>query len=473
MDLTHLAKRVVAFAIACVFCTSHSYARDQEQLAQNLATYLSIPTVSMPPGSLERSEAFDLHLDFLRAQYPTVFSELEVDLISNYTLLIRWPGSDSTKEPVLFTAHSDVVPVEPGSEALWTHPPFAGVIADGKIWGRGALDDKSGVISLFEAFEKLLLNGHKPVRDVYLGIGHDEEVSGALGAKKIAEKLQSQGRRFAFVIDEGGMIMGEGNPFIKDQQIAMINIAEKTYLTITLVAKGPGGHSSGPPKSTTAGRIARAITRLESNPFPPALSEPVRKMLAVQGQYSSFPRSWILNNLWLTEPLVLNQMMSDSLASSLIRTTTAVTMVHGGTKENSLPQRTEAKVNFRLLPNISIQQVVERVRYIIDDDSIEVIAEGWDPGVHVSKTGNKSWLAIHEGINKVYPGTISMPGMIPATTDARYYIALSDSVYRFHGVKSSPAEFSSIHGNDERIGVESFAKAVRVAEEIIKSSDKM
>ena len=150
---------------------------------ERLAQAVRIPTISNQDPALVDREAFTAFKQFLESTYPSVFEQLEAEWVNEFSLLLIWPGSDAGAGAILFTAHHDVVPVEPGTEDDWTHPAFDGVIADGRIYGRGTLDDKIGVIGLLEALERLLAEGFAPRKTIVLGFGHDEEVSGANGAR--------------------------------------------------------------------------------------------------------------------------------------------------------------------------------------------------------------------------------------------------------------------------------------------------
>ena len=171
--------------------------------AERLAEAVRIKTVShyntaqIDYGEFERFHAF------LRAAYPRVFSQLQVEVISDYSLMISWPGTDSALQPILFLAHMDVVPVEPGTEQDWQHPAFAGVVADGRIYGRGTLDDKQGLLGLMEAAETLLAEGFTPRRTIMFAFGHDEEISGKAGAVGIARRMRELGLHFEWMVDEG------------------------------------------------------------------------------------------------------------------------------------------------------------------------------------------------------------------------------------------------------------------------------
>ncbi len=159
---------------------------DAEAVAARLAGALRIPTISRgTPPHVDTSTFAAMHA-YLEESFPVTHARLHRETVNTHTLLYRWDGSDPSLAPVLLMAHLDVVPVSPGTEADWTHPPFGGVVADGYIWGRGALDVKSGVLGLLEAVERALAAGFTPTRSVYLCFGHDEEIGGGRGAAAAA-----------------------------------------------------------------------------------------------------------------------------------------------------------------------------------------------------------------------------------------------------------------------------------------------
>ncbi len=149
---------------------------DANAAAGRLAGALRFPTISHEDGTQVESQAFlDLHR-FLEQTFPKVHATLKREVVADYSLLYTWPGKDPKLAPILLMSHQDVVPVEPGTEKDWTHPAFSGDVADGFVWGRGALDDKAGVTAILEAIETLLDRGFQPRRTVLLAFGHDEEV---------------------------------------------------------------------------------------------------------------------------------------------------------------------------------------------------------------------------------------------------------------------------------------------------------
>jgi carboxypeptidase PM20D1 len=435
--------------------------------AERLSEAIRLQTISYQERSQINYGEFLRFHEFLRASYPLVFARLEVQTINEYSLLLRWPGSDTELAPILFTAHMDVVPIEPGTEGDWQHPPFAGVIADERIYGRGALDDKQGLLSLLEAAESLLAEGFVPTRTLVFAFGHDEEVSGKEGAGKIAARMRELGWHFAWMVDEGGMVLTD-NPLLPDKPVAIINVAEKGYLTLTLTATGEGGHSSRPPKISTIGRLSAALERIENNPFPTRLVAPVAAMLETMAPHLEQPEQFIFSNLWLTGGVVADRMSGDPLTGSFVRTTTALTMFNAGVKENVVPQRAEAKINFRLLPGDTPETVVARITELVNDPAIVISYDNWDQVPGVSDYQDSGFAVISEAVSSVYPEAVVVPSLLIATTDTRHYIDLSDNQYRFQGMMIDTNQARSIHGTNENVGVQSYENSIEVARQMMQ-----
>jgi len=439
---------------------------DADGAAQRLAAAVRFATVShQHRDSIDYAEFERFHA-FLRGAFPRSFAAAEVEVVGGYSLLLRWPGSDPALAPVLFTAHMDVVPIEPGTEDDWEQPPFAGVVADGRIYGRGTLDDKQGLLGLLEAMEQLLADGFSPRRGLVFAFGHDEEIGGRKGAGNLARRLRELDQGCAWMVDEGGMLMADG-PLLPGRPVALVNVAEKAYVTLTLVATGEGGHSSRPPATSTIGRLAAALLRIEDNPYPVRLSPPVAAMLEAMAPHMAQPRRFVFENLWLTGPLVARYMGRDPLTGALVRSTTALTMIDAGVKENVVPQRAEAKVNFRLLPGDTPEALVQRVRSLVDDPQIEILSDGWNDVPPISDHRGEGFEVIAGAVAAVYPDAVVLPSLLFATTDTRHYIGVCENQYRFHGVLVSAAQASSVHGTNEYIEVASYEKSIAVARQLL------
>ncbi|MCX2982630.1 M20/M25/M40 family metallo-hydrolase [Halieaceae bacterium IMCC14734] len=436
--------------------------------AENLAAAVRFATISHQDRNQVDEQAFlGLHA-FLRETYPQTFAQLEVKVINDFSLVLVWRGSETTAKPVLFTAHMDVVPVEPGTEADWTHPAFDGVIENGVIYGRGTLDDKLGVISLLEAVERLLARSYAPARTVVFAFGHDEEVSGVQGAGEIARYLKEEGFYFDWMVDEGGMMFND-NPLVPGEQVALIGVAEKLYLTLIFRVEGEGGHSSRPPRVTTIGRLAAAVKKVEDNPFPARIVPPIDAMLERMAPHVDFPQSFLFNNLWLSDWLIARIMESNPTTAAFVQTTTALTMFNAGVKENVIPQMAEARINFRLLPGDSAEMVIERVTELVDDPAVKITrAANTARQAPVAQIDGPGFVQVSRAVEAVYPNTLVLPYMLPATTDVRHYLDLADNHYRFHGALIGMEQGAQIHGTDEQLSVASFEKTVDIAVQMIQ-----
>lgn len=443
---------------------------DAQAAAERLAGAVRFPTISHEEkGKVERAAFLGLH-EYLGRSFPRVHASLSREVVAGYSLLYTWKGRDPNLAPIVLMSHQDVVPVEPGTERSWTHPAFSGLIADGHIWGRGTLDDKSGVLGILEAVEHLLARGFQPERTVLLAFGHDEEVSGRDGARNIAALLRQRGVRPDFILDEGGAIV-EGMVEGISAPIALIGTAEKGYVSIDLVAKGEGGHSSMPPQHTAVGLIAGAIHRLEENQMPARIDGATRRSFEYLAPELPFGQRLILTNLWLFEPLAKRMFSGEPASNARIRTTTAATIVRGGVKANVLPHEARAVVNFRILPGDSVEGVLEHVRSQAGP-GITVTArreEAAEPSPESDDTA-PSFQLIQRTLGEIYPGILVTPNLLGGGTDTKHFQGLSPNIYRFLPIPLRAEDLSRVHGTDERIGVEAYAGLVRFYVQLLRNS---
>ncbi|HEY2734532.1 MAG TPA: M20 family peptidase [Polyangiales bacterium] len=445
-------------------------ATDERRIAEHLSQAIRIQTISHQDASADDHAQFAALRSFLSATYPRLHTALAHEQIGGDGLLYVWPGRDPKATPILLLAHQDVVPVEPGSEARWTHPPFDGAIADGFVWGRGALDDKGPLIGLFEAIESLLAEGFQPQRTVYLASGFDEEVGGAQGALAIARELSRRNMHFSWVLDEGGSATQGIVPFI-ERPIVAVSVAEKGYVSVELVAHGEGGHSSAPPARTSVGLLAAAIVRLEDSPFEPRLLPIVRDNLETYAPEMPLLQRVALTNLWLTSPLVLRELARRRESNPSVRTTTAPTMLSAGVKENVLPESAHAIVNFRILPGESSAEVVDRVRRVIADrhvDATRLRRTVAEPAPQSSTTG-PGYRALRDAALAIFPDAIATPGMTYGLTDSRHFLAIADDVYRFVPRLMLASDMKRMHGTDERASLTSLGLMVEGYRRILKA----
>ena len=427
-------------------------------LAQHLAGAIRFPTISMQDSGPALAPMRAFHA-YLAQTFPRTYATLEHEIVPPANLLFRWAGTDSTLEPIVMMSHMDVVPVEAGTESGWTHPPFSGDIADGFVWGRGSLDDKVGVLGALEAVEQLVARGHRPRRTVYLAFGDDEEVEGH-GAAAIVALLKSRGVHPLVAIDEGSAIVRGVIPNIT-RPVGLIGIAEKGHMSVRLAVQGAGGHSSMPPARTAVGVLARAIDRLETHPLPARLDGAVAGMLTELGREMPLSSRMAMANLWLTRPLVIRMLARAPATDATLRTTTAPTMIQGSPKENVLPIRAQAIVNFRIIPGETPETVLEHVRRVVDDTRVSIaLAEPPSPPSPVSSTTSAAYRTLARDIMALEPDAIVAPSLVLGATDARQYAGYARDVYRFLPMRIGPADLDRVHGTNERIGVHDYARGV-------------
>jgi carboxypeptidase PM20D1 len=225
---------------------------DDACVAEHLAAAVRCQTVPRDDQGTPDPEAFAQLHRLLEQTYPLVHQHLRRELVGGYSLLYTWEGTRPELEPVMVMAHQDVVSADPASLEQWTHPPFAGDIADGFIWGRGTLDIKNQLIGIMEAAELLLARGWRPERTILFGLGHDEETGGVNGCKVMGQLLKERGVHLAGIVDEGGGIF-EGLAAGVRGPVALVGTSEKGYLTAEITVQGQPGHSSTPrPKQPSA-----------------------------------------------------------------------------------------------------------------------------------------------------------------------------------------------------------------------------
>jgi carboxypeptidase PM20D1 len=403
---------------------------------------------------------------WLAGTFPHAHAVLSREVIGGASLLYTWPGSDDSLGPLLLASHLDVVPV-PDPET-WTHPPFAGVIAEGFVWGRGTLDDKVGVVATLEAVDRLAREGFRPRRTVWIALGHDEEVGGEAGAGAITARLAATGRRAWLSLDEGFAILLPGERSIADVPLALVGVAEKGFLTLRLTARAAGGHSSVPPPSTAIGRLARALVRLEDSPLPARSDGVVADMLRSVAPHTSGIRRFVLAWPEVFGPLIRAELAGDPATNAMVRTTTAITMIDGGVKANVLPREASARVNFRLLPGDESAEVIEHVRGAVDDPEIEIAVETVNEASPVSAPGSPAFALLAEVIREVAPEAVPAPGLVLGGTDTVHYGKVADAAFRFLPVRFDQVDLERVHGRDERISVENVRLAADFYEHLLR-----
>ncbi|MBR2824149.1 MAG: M20/M25/M40 family metallo-hydrolase [Clostridia bacterium] len=429
----------------------------------HLAQTLRFPTVSHVDTSATDYTAFDRMQTFLRTAYPQISAKGTWEKIG-HSLLITLPGSDPDLAPALFMAHQDVVPIVPGTEGDWRHDPFSGDVAEGFIWGRGAMDIKEMLVAEMESAEYLLARGVTFRRTVYLAFGEDEETC-STGAMAIVQTLRERGVRLEFVLDEGaGDVTDAADWGAPGTLICTIGMYEKGYGDLRLRAKSAGGHSSNPYHGTSLGHLAEAISAILHHPPRARLSESVRNSLAILRPWMTEEpmRSWALHPESFEKEILEWFQRRESLYH-LVQTTIAPTMIQGGSPAgNVMPQDMEAVINFRMIPEDPPDRLLTEYRKLLSEDiSIE-----WAQQIAASvpsQIDSYGYRSLKSVLEHYFDRLVFIPAQNKGATDARQYEPLCRCVMRFGPFLEEEAiSAEGIHGTNERISIWTYLQGIRV-----------
>ena len=441
---------------------------DETKAIENLSKSIQFQTISHPDYEKFDYEEFQRFLSWLETEYFQVFKNLEKKYLGK-TLLLKWQGEASDLNPILLTGHYDVVPVRADADSIWQESPFSGKIDGDYVWGRGALDDKSGVIAILEAVNYLLEKNFSPRRTVYLSFGHDEEIGGRRGAGKVTEFLLNEGVELEWTLDEGSFLLQDIIPGI-NKPVAVINVAEKGSLTIQVIGKAAGGHSSMPSSKSSVGYLAEALLKLENNPVPGKLEGISLGLFDEVSKQMPFQYKILFANLWLFEPLINNFLSDSPTMNAVIRTTTAPTMLSASNRLNVLASEAVGTVNFRLHPRDNPEKIVNFVKDLISNENIEV--KNLSAGTLASSVSDwetEGYRAISNSVREVYGDIIVAPGLMVGGSDSKHYAKAAKNSYRFNPFPLSANELSGLHGIDERIKKDDFLNGIRSYIKIIQS----
>ena len=428
---------------------------DKDAAVSSLAELVKCKTISYNDHALEDDEEFNKLIALLPGLYPRVFDVCSVRQLPDRALLFRWPGKKDT-EPTVLMAHYDVVPVD---EAKWDKPPFAAIIEDGILWGRGTLDTKVTVNAVLSAANHLIAKGYKPDNDIYFAFSGGEEVNGK-GAVNIVNYFVERHIQPALVVDEGGAVVENVFPGVKEP-CGLIGIAEKGMLNAQYRVESAGGHASAPPIRTPIGTLASACRKVLKHPFKMHITKPAAGMFDTLGRRSTFLYKIIFANLWCFSPVLdLICRLSGGELNALVRTTVAFTQMEGSSARNVIPPEAKMVSNMRLNPQDTVQSALHHLRKSINDPAVEVTAiEGSEPSP-ISETDCVAWDKVAAAVAETWRGCVVAPYLMVQCSDSRHYRDLSNHVYRFSAMDLTAEERKTIHGNNERIRLETIHRAV-------------
>ncbi|MBE6635249.1 MAG: M20/M25/M40 family metallo-hydrolase [Ruminococcaceae bacterium] len=434
-----------------------------EKAVSDLAEMIRCKTISSHTKSEEDDAEFDKFKATLKRLFPKVYESCEYNEVGARAILLRYKGK-SADAPTVLMSHYDVVSVE---EANWDKPPFDGVLENGVLWGRGALDTKGTLNGVMQAMEALISEGFVPENDIYMAFAGDEEINGT-GAPSIVDIFEEKGIKPAFVLDEGGAVVENVFPGVK-LPCALIGIAEKGILNAELSFSGNGGHASSPKPHTPVGRLSRACVRIEENPQKFRVSEPTALMLDTLARHSTFVYKIIFANLWCFAPVLdLICKKSGGELNALLRTTCAFTQMEGSKGINVIPPNARMAANLRILPGETMDGTLEYLKKTVNDKDITVSKiSGTEPSV-ISTVNAHGWDKVASAVSSTWKNTIISPYLMFAASDSRHWGRICDKVYRFSAMALTAEERGTIHGNNERIPVETVKKTVEFYIRLIK-----
>lgn len=437
---------------------------DTERVTEELAELIKCKTVSAEDRSLEDEGEFLKLEKRLTSLFPSFCRTATLEKLGPRSLLYRWRGSEEGA-PTVLMAHYDVVAAD---ESQWTVPAFEGVVKNGFLYGRGALDTKITVAAMLHATEMLIAEGYTPKNDIYFAFGGDEETSGR-GAVNIVDAFEKRGIYPALVLDEGGAVVKGIFPGVK-KSAALIGIAEKGMANIAYTARSAGGHASTPKRDTPVTKLARAAVRVVDHPFRFRITKPTSLMLDRVVRHSTLGYRIIFANLWLFSPILNFITREGGELGAIVRTTTAFTEMHGAEGMNVIPPEASLISNHRILPGETPETVRAHIERAVSDPDVKVSVINAQMPSRVSRTDVPEYQKVEKTAQEVWQNGVVSPYLMLACSDSRHWGRLSDRVYRFSPLEFVGDERASIHGNDERISLGAIEKAVEFFYRFIKKS---
>lgn len=431
-----------------------------ELYAGTLSRMIRMETVSDRTGSV--TDKFKAFRRLLAELFPDLFRQCRMTEFEN-GFVLKWEGKGSDRLPVLFMNHHDVVE----ATGTWEHDPFSGEIADGRIWGRGTLDDKGGLWAMLQAADELVREGFVPERDIWFSSSSTEETTGE-GADEIARWFEAQGIRFEMLFDEGGMILTEPIGGAKGT-FAMIGVGEKGCADLRFIARSKGGHASMPEQNTPLVRLGSFMAEADkARIFPkemnPAVCEMFRRFSPYMGAAGKL----------LAQPEKIKGLLCQVIprisakAAALLRTTLAFTMAHGSEGTNVIPSEAWVVGNMRYSHHQGQQGSFEAVRKLAKKYDVEM--EIIDPGVPsgLADIQGSAFRLAEKALSEVFPDVVPAPYIMTGASDARFFDRVCSQCIRFLPFRISDEQLDSVHGLNENLDLDTLVPAVSYYKVLMK-----
>ena len=435
--------------------------RSGEEAALLLSGYLKLKSVN-PPGDEHATAEYLAAL--LRER--GIESTIHTSATNRANLLARLPGNGS-KRPILLYNHMDVVEADP---QRWSRDPFGGEIRDGYVWGRGAIDMKGMGIMQLLALDLLRRHNPERSRDVIFLAAADEEEGGRQGAKWMIDthwpEIDAE-----YVWDEGGFGLRD---LFGPAPVFTVAVAEKKELWLRLTAHGEPGLSSVPRQDNAANILMHALNRVNILDAKYELNPVTRQMFAAISRVMPFPASYLLSHL--QNPLLFRLMQGKLAATptiaSMLKDTLSITVLRAGAKENVVPDRAEATLDVRLLPEHDPQVFLAGLTQLIDDERVEIEVIQAPQAGSITDVNSEFYRTLVGVIHRLVPESVCAPLLTPGTTDSCFFRHKGINCYGLIPAVLTPSELERMHGIDERISLENLQLGTRVIYEVLREMTK-
>ncbi|HVX38394.1 MAG TPA: M20/M25/M40 family metallo-hydrolase [Gemmatimonadaceae bacterium] len=435
--------------IACVLAASVAGAQGSGDSTAALLARLIRVNTSNPPGNV-RGVAELLAPRFKAAGFDVTV--LQTGDTGKAIVIARLKG-DGSKRPVLLAAHADVVGVE---RDKWSVDPFAGLIKDRYVYGRGAIDFKGG-IAVFARAAMLLAERKVPLaRDVIFVSEADEEGGGSYGTAWLAREhwplIDAE-----FALNEGGWIMKGDDGHVR---YVSISTADKSQMPLTITARGTSTHSSMPRPDNAIFALSRAMAKISAYETPLTITPATRQFFTALARTSAPPMSGYYRDVVGDDPAKARRADSvvsrDPLLHALLRNTIAPVMLNAGFRGNVIPGSATATINLRMVPGSDPRAVVADLQRVVGDSTIEFhLAPRLGAEIPPSSENTDLYRALVDAAHAEYPGAEVTQYLFQAGTDAGAWRAKGVPVYGIYPYAIDADELTRMHGNDERVSVAS------------------
>ena len=436
--LATLCVFAVPFSLPAQMGTMLSPEKSADEVAMFLRDIIRMDTTD-PPGN--ESKVAEYIAGVFRKE--GIDNELLEPVPGRASLVARIKG-DGSKKPVLLMAHEDVVPVD---RAHWTVDPFAAVVNDGVLYGRGASDDKSPLAAHMEVMLQLHRSGKKLTRDVIFLAEAGEEAGSEAGMRTIVSRYWDK-IACEFALNEGGA--GE----VKNGKVEYMGIAtgEKIPRGVRLVATGSSGHGSVPVTDNAVTHLAIAVGKVGTWETPLRLNETTRAFFSRLAMISSPEDAALFRDM---ESPSTQKTLHEKMPQfySMLHTSVVPTILKAGFKVNVVPGEAEAQLDIRALPEEDTDQFFKQMKQVIDDPSVTIVPPEEAPSfppAPASSLSTPMFAAFEAAQRKLIPGSITIPVMTTGATDSSYLRGKGVNAYGLR-VPRTFEENTGVHGNDERI----------------------